>query len=503
MINRRNGTAVASATVLALALAACGDASGGEAEGGTAQGPITWMTVVHTPSTPEKNGPIERAIEEYTGVEIDVQWVPDASKEEKLNASLASGQLADLVTMGPVASTPVRSALGSGMFWDIEEYIDEFPNLAQIPEETIESARIDGALYGVPYQRFLARYGVMVRQDWLDNLGLEVPSTIDELTEIARAFTEDDPDGNGQHDTVGFYDREESFSLAFESLAGYFGAGVEFEVTDDGEVVPSFTTDAFKEAMAWYRGVYENGWVNQEFVTVQKQNQLDGIARGKGGIIVAGLFEAKNYMATARSADPNTPMAWALINDLTHDDVPRRILSDTAGGMGGWLAMPKSEVETEEELRRVLGFIDALLDEEAHGLMTNGIEGEHYEVDADGVVTITDQAAWEREVQPWSSSRPSEKAVVYESSDPYVNEANEKMLENADYVVTNPAQSLSSPTYDSRWSTIEQQVIDAYNQYITGQIEMADYEATIERLRGEDLAQVIEELTAAYAAANG
>jgi putative aldouronate transport system substrate-binding protein len=503
MIKHRNGTAVASATVLALTLAACSGASGGDAESGGADGPMTWLTVIHTPTTPTKDGPVERAMEEYTGVEIDVQWVPDASKEEKLNAALASGQLADLVTLGPVGSTTVRSALGSGMFWDVEEYIDEFPNLSKIPEQTIESARIDGKLYGVPYQRFLARYGVVVRQDWLDNLGLEVPRTIEELTEVARAFTEDDPDGNGQDDTVGFYDREESFSIGFESLAGYFGAGVEFEVTDDGQVVPSFTTDAFKEAMEWYRGVYENGWVNQEFVTVQKQNQQDGIARGKGGIVVTGLFEAKNYMAMAKSADPNTPMAWALINDLTYDDVPRRILSDTAGGMGGWLAIPKNEVATEEELRKVLGFIDKLLDEEAYGLMTNGIEGEHYEVDSDGVVTITDQTAWEQEVQPWSSSRPSEKVVLYKSSDPYVNEANEKMLENEEYVVTNPAQSLSSKTYDTRWSTIEQQVIDAYNQYITGQIEMADYEATIERLRGQGLDQIIEEFTAAYAEANG
>lgn len=501
MNSRRNGTAVASATVLALTLAACGGGSGdGDA---AADGPVTWMAMLHTPTTPEKDGVIEKALEEHTGTEFDVQWVPDASKEEKMNAALASGELADIVSLTQSDSTTVRTALTSGMFWDVEDYLADFPNLSQIDPVTLDSARIDGELYGVPFQKIKARYGVVVRQDWLDNLGLEVPHTIEDLTKVAHAFAHDDPDGNGKDDTTGFYDREESFKVGFRSLSGYFGAGSQFEVADDGQVVPTFTTDAYKDAMEWYRGVYEDGGVNQEFVTVQKQNQQDGIAQGKGGIVVTGLFEAKNYLALAESADPETPMEWALVNDITYEDVPRRILTDTGGGMGGWLAIPKSEVESEEELTKVLGFIDKLMDEEAFGLMTNGVEGTHYEVDGEGVVTVTDQTAWEQEVQPYASSRPSEKVVTYKSTTPYVDEGNELMAENEEYVITNPAQSLTSETYDSRWSTIEQQVTDSYNQYITGAIEMADFEATIESLRGQGLDQIIEEFTAAYAEVNG
>src|SRR5690625_7257205 len=69
---------------------------------------------------------------------------------------------------------------------------------------------------------------------------------------------------------------------------------------------------------------------------------------------------------------------------MTYGDVPRRIVSDTNGGMGGWLAINTQTVESEDDLREVLGFIDSLLDEEPFTLMTQGIEGEHYEVDDDG-----------------------------------------------------------------------------------------------------------------------
>ncbi|MGF0117993.1 extracellular solute-binding protein [Promicromonospora sp. Marseille-Q5078] len=491
-----------AAAVTALALTACSGGGSGD-DAAEADGPITWMATLHTPVTPDEDGPIQTALEKHTGEDLEIQWVPAASSAEKLNAALSSGALADMVSMAPVDSSTVRQSLKSGMFWDVEPYLKDFPNLSKIDPQTLDAARLDGKLYGVPFQKIKARYGVVVRQDWLDNLGLEVPHTIEDLEKVAVAFAQDDPDGNGKDDTTGFLDREESFDLGFRSLSGYFGAGDDFELDDAGNVRSTLDSDAFKQAMEWYRGVYEAGAVNQEFVTMQKTNQQDAIARGKGGIIVTGLFEAKGYLALAQDADPTTPMKWALVNDMTAGDVPRRILTDTAGGLGGWLSFPKSEVKDEAELKKVLGFADRLLDEEAYGLMTNGVEGEHYSVDADGAVTIEDQTAWEQEVQPYSSSRLSEKVVTYKSTEPYVDEGNEKMLENEEYAVVNPAQSLSSDAYDRQWTTIHDEAKDAYNKYVVGQIEMADYEAAIEKLRGQGLDDIEQELTAAYAEVNG
>lgn len=504
------GAALAAAAALALSACGSGGGAGGSTSGnggaagtdlGTAENPITWMAALHTPTTPDSSGPIEGALEELTGASVEFQWYPDASKEEKINAALASNSLADIVTLTMINSTSVRTALTSGVFWDVEDYLSEYPNLSKIPEATLDSAKIDGELYGVPFVKPAARYGVVVRQDWLDNLGLEVPHTTAELAEVARAFTEDDPDGNGQDDTVGFYDRSESFLVGFRSLAGYFGAGQKFQVTDDDRIVPAFSTDEFKEAMEWYKGLYDQGAVNQEFITVQKSAQQDGLARGKGGIAVTGLFEARNYHNLAMSADPNTPMKWALINDVTHEDVPRRILSDTNGGMGGWMAIPKSEVETEEELRVVLDFLDKLSTPEGFELMTNGIEGTHFEKDGEGVVTMLDEQLWQQQVQPYSSSRPNETVVTVKSTAPYMNEANEKMKENEEFVVTDPSQSLTSATKDAQWSMIEQRANDAYNRYMNGQIDMAGYEAAIDDLGGQGLDQIVEELTAAYAKA--
>lgn len=478
-------------------LAACSGSSST-----TGDGSPTWMSMVHTPTTPERNGPVESGLREMTGSDFSFQWVPDASKEEKLNAALASASVADITTLNHLVMPSIRDALTSGLFWEVEEYLDEFENLRKINPTVIEGAKLDGKLYGVPFQQSLARYGVLIRQDWLDRLGLDVPHTIADLGEVARAFTEDDPSGTGAA-TTGFIDRAESFDWMMKMFAGYFGAGCEFELDPSGRVIPSCTTDAFKAAMEWYREAFANGWVNQEFVTMQKQKQEQAVAQGRGGIVVTGLFGARGYTELARSIDADTDVSWTMINDMTFEDVPRRIVSDTGGGMGGLMSFSSASLSNEEDLRRALGLIDALMEPECHNLLTNGVEGTHYEKDSTGAITIIDQPLWEQEVQPYSGSTPSnDETPQYRSTDEYVNLANEMIAENDEYAVTNVAQSLTSPTFDTQWGTIHQAINDAYNTFMIGQIDMAGYEAVIEEQRGRGMDDIIAEYTEAYDAAN-
>src|SRR5690625_7495976 len=103
----------------------------------------------------------------------------------------------------------VREPLKSGMFWDVEPFLSEFPNLASINPTIIESARLDGVLYGVPFQKLLARYGVLVRHDWLDRLSLEVPHTLDALLEVVQAYIDGDSTGTSAQVT-GFMQRPDN-----------------------------------------------------------------------------------------------------------------------------------------------------------------------------------------------------------------------------------------------------------------------------------------------------
>ncbi|MGM0198352.1 extracellular solute-binding protein [Enterococcus sp. DIV1314a] len=487
----------------ALVLGACGNGGtdgsatdkGGNEVAASTKDTISWMAMLHTAAPP--SGDVENKLEEYTGMNIDFSWVPDASKSERINAALASNSLTDIVTLADIKNTTVRSSLASGMFWDVEPYLQEYPNLSNISEERLQSSRINGKIYGVPFQKPIARYGVAVRKDWLENLGLDVPHTVEDLAKVAQAFTENDPDGNGKDDTVGFVERNESFNVGFRSLSGYFGADNWFAVTEDEQVLPSFMQEEYKEAMEWFRDIYQNGWMNSDFAVMAKNDQKDYIIQGKGGIVITGLQEARNYVDGAKGT-PQEGMEWELINDITYGDVERRILSDTNGGMGGWLAIPKDKVKTEEDLKVVLKFINDLMDEEPYTLMTQGIEDVHYEINADGAYEKIDDTKWQQEVQPFSSSRPSELVKTFKSTDPLVNLANEKIADNEAYAIVDPSQPLTSETYNTQWSTLVEGISDAYYKYMMGEIEMDGFDQAVETFKKNGGQTIIDEFTASY-----
>src|SRR5690625_2610364 len=173
--------AAAAGVAGASALASCGSSSSG-ASGGS-DDTLTWMSMLHTPTTPDADGPIMEALKEHTGIDFEFQWVPDASKEEKINATVASGSVADITTRHPPVMASDPSAPASDTVRDVEEALAPLPDASHSTDDVIAAARVDGGLDGTPFQQSLARYAVLVRQDCLARLVLEVPHTSEALGE--------------------------------------------------------------------------------------------------------------------------------------------------------------------------------------------------------------------------------------------------------------------------------------------------------------------------------
>lgn len=158
---------LASVTLLTTALSGCGGdketAKNAAVADETKPLEITWLNILHTASPPTDT--IKKLLEEYTNTKLTFNWVPDASKEERITTALASGELADIVTLTMMTNSSVRSSLKSGLFWDVGPYIDDYDNLAKIAPEIRAAASIEGVLYGVPFQKNLARSGLIFRKD--------------------------------------------------------------------------------------------------------------------------------------------------------------------------------------------------------------------------------------------------------------------------------------------------------------------------------------------------
>lgn len=451
---------------------------------------VNWTAILHTASPPTEV--VHTKIEEATNATIKFNWVPDASKDERITAALASGELTDIVSLTMLTNSSVRQSLKSGMFWDVGEYLDDYENLKLISEATRTAASIDGKLYGVPFQKNLARSGLILRQDWLDNVGLKVPTTLDELYEVARAFTEDDPDGNGKDDTTGFGDRSELRYGSFKTLSSYFGTPNGWAVDEDGKFTPEFETQAYKDTMNFSKKLYDNGYMAKDFAVTAKTDQQQKFAQGKTGIYT-GMVDIKNLRTMAEGIQDE--MELIPVNKIAGPDGEHHIWSENSG-VGGLLAFPKSEVKNEAELKRVLQFINDLIDEEVFMLMTGGIEGTHYEIDENGSFLILDNALWQKDTQPFSSSRPSEITHNLVDADPKKQLSNELIEENAEFAVLDPTVPLDSATANERGTELEKIIIDATFKYIMGEMDEAGFDSEVEKWKasgGDDMAKEYEE----------
>ncbi|MBS4462197.1 MULTISPECIES: extracellular solute-binding protein [unclassified Facklamia] len=456
---------------------------------------ITWMNMLHTASPP--NNVIEELLEEYTKTNLDITWIPDASKEERLTTALASNDLADIVTITLMKNSSVRNAMKSGMFWDVKPYLKDYPNLAKISEDRIKAASIEGKLYGIPFQKAYARGGMTLRKDWLDNLGLEVPKTMDELYEVLRAFTFDDPDGNGKDDTVGLGDRNDLRYSSFKTFASYFGAPNGWKVTDEGKFIPEFETEEYMKTMDFSHRLYKEGILQQDFAVTSKADQDDQFVNGKTGAYtgIVSINGHRNKMAAALGEGNFELIPVNKIDGV--GDGNYHIWSE-GNGVNGVLAFPVTNVKTEEDLRVLLKFVNDLMDEEAYMLMTGGIEGKHYEFDDEGVYKIIDSDLWGQEVQPYSGSRPNEIDITLKSGYEGKRLSDEMIRENDKFAVMDPSVPLDSATMNERGSELTKIIEDATVQYIMGEIDKDGFQEAVKRWRDQGGTQIISEYEEAY-----
>lgn len=157
-----------------------------------------------------KNPMVDLAVEKL-GIKMETILLGgDAGNyDTKLRLALTGSE--ELPDVFPVYGTQmiadmIESGKVKAIDEDIEKYMpDRLKEIYDKYPQTFYPVIKDGKTYGIACTPFLTEGQVMIiRQDWLDKLGLKAPTTLDEFEEVIRAFTEQDPDGNGKKDTYGF-----------------------------------------------------------------------------------------------------------------------------------------------------------------------------------------------------------------------------------------------------------------------------------------------------------
>lgn len=236
-----------------------------------------------------ENETIVRLTEE-TGVVFDWQVIPDASRIEKVNLMLASGDLPD-VFFNCVNYNMISQYMDQDIFLPTEDLITGYmPKLTAIldehPEYVAEATAPDGHMYGFPWVEEM--YGlvqtpgpIMINQSWLDAVGKAMPTTVDELYDVLLAFRDaGDLNGNGVDDEYamgtslvndGAY---QSYNLFHYFVGAFGGTDTANDLTtdhlrvEDGKVIFSANTDAWRKCVEFFNTMWTGSLIDPDAFSV-------------------------------------------------------------------------------------------------------------------------------------------------------------------------------------------------------------------------------------------
>lgn len=485
-------------TWMSITLLACSEnenASSGEGQDLTEEEKmeISIMVPLHSAETPDEM--LEEKIEELTGFQLDLQYVPASNYQDRMNTAFATE------TMPQVANIPIegnfKAAIQDGQFWEIEPYLEEYPNLQKLKDEILDNTRVDGKLYSLYQGRPLSRQGIIYRKDWADNLGIDAPQTTEDFYEMVRAFTEDDPDGNGVDDTIGIADRGDLAYGSFNTIASWFNAPNEWG-EKDGELLPAFMFPEYKETLDFMRDIHEKGYINQDFPVTSKPDQQEMIKSGTAGVYIGCMCDVTGLQNDGEAINPE--MELDVHNKIEGPHGEYQIWA--IPGYNHPYFFPKSSVKTEEELKNILSFFDKMMEPEIANTVYWGLEGEHYTVEDGKAVATEDSATLDREVIPYQPLEVGEPETNgrYEGAFPLeAREKAEKLFkDNENYLIPNPIVTLDSETFDVRSEELSTIITDATFNYILGEIDEQGFEDAVERWKSAGGEDVLEEFNQSY-----
>lgn len=242
--------------------------------------------------------------EGITGLKPKVLWNAGGSAyTQKKGQAITSGEIPDLMF---VSLNEYAMLVKGGMIADLTEELleGEHPTIQEMyaarDNAALDAVTIDGRIYGIPH--VAASYDgapvIWIRKDWMQKLGLEEPKDLKDLEEIALAFMERDPDGNGKKDTYGIpctsqyscnYGGEANLGTLIMNL-GDGAAPCTWQKQEDGTMIYGSLMDGAKDALTFLNDWYKKGIIPDDFATWDTNAVAQAIANNQAGIHLAPWY---------------------------------------------------------------------------------------------------------------------------------------------------------------------------------------------------------------------
>ena len=267
------------------------------------------------PYSPEEN-PETWRLQGVTGLKARVKWMATGGGYmQKLSQAITGGDIPDVMT---VDLNQYYTMVKGGLIADLTDELLEgdHPNLrdkfAAKDNIALDALRVDGRIYGVPSMG--ADYDghpfVWIRKDWLEKLGIEGPKSWKDLERVAKAFMEQDPDGNGKKDTYGIPIASNYGGRGDGTLSELFlnvgGANInKWMKKKDGTLMYGSVHPGAKEALSLLNDWYNKGIIEEDFALWSGSDMAQVAAENQCGILLSPWYAGTYTLNDCISLNPD------------------------------------------------------------------------------------------------------------------------------------------------------------------------------------------------------
>ncbi len=325
----------------------------------------------------------------YTNVKPKAFVATTADANQHFEMMLAGGE--KMADIAGASVSRINSAAVEGAFIDLLPLIEEHaPNIKayfeEFPEYKAQCLASDGKLYVIPttYDSS-ASEGFFIRKDWLDKLGLEVPTTVDEYHDALLAFKTQDPNGNGKADEIPYFYRNQTWY----GLVQLFGAYHRDYIDDNGKFHRGFFEPEFKVAMENLIQWNKEGLIDPEWETRTNARE-ELLGNNLGGATHDWFSSTGSFTKNVR--ENHAGEAWAEKFDFAPIAPP----ADINGEVKEIYSRPKMRgigwgiSSTNEYPVETIKYFDWWFTEQGKLTYWYGMEGTDYVKEADGTIKFTD-----------------------------------------------------------------------------------------------------------------
>ncbi len=326
------------------------------------------------------------------GINLQLTALPsnESDQDVKINAAAAANALPDLFM---VRRETWQKLIPTGLIAPVDDLYAKMPHrtAVQYDADSRTFSTLNGKSWGLASPGSIVKNeGLLIRKDWLDRLGLKVPTTTDELFAVMKAFTEKDPDGNGKNDTYGYgafieiNNYEEGLGRRLEPIMGAFGVAGTWNLTA-ADAGLNVRKPAYFDALTYVKKMIDSGVIDPNWISYKKDDFRAAWKQGRFGVMREqnAAFAAESNYAPFDKNFPNGE--WIVIDPPKGPKGKQAVGVYTQGYRIYAMSAAAAKAGKGPAIAKLLEWMSS---DEGYYLLGWGEEGVNYVKDANGVPTV-------------------------------------------------------------------------------------------------------------------